>query len=237
MVILPGESIWVLDNFRRERWVDALGVQTAQADDEDSLPWLLHGPLSLERAKTPVRPLITLSPPAETATTAFVTSDRSRHLLWWSLLRNTPAGVSSSALDVAEWNTLSKAATDAQPWHQATTLPGAIAMAPLSEFFNATEFWRLAPLPQAIIDDANTQIPHHRNVVVATENRDLILAYVPEDRSVSLSTRVLPPRSVATWFDPRTGTTSPANAIGSTGSYRFETPGLGDWLLVLKARK
>lgn len=73
--------------------------------------------------------------------------------------------------------------------------------------------------------------------MVATENRDLILAYVPEDRSVSLSTRVLPPRSVATWFDPRTGTTSPANAIGSTGSYRFETPGLGDWLLVLKARK
>jgi len=237
VVILPGESIWVLDSFRQERWVDALGLQTIQADNEDSLPWLLNGPLSLEREKTPARPLVTLSPPAETADAAFVTSGLSRHCLWWGLLRNTPAGVSSRALAVADWQTRPKAATADQPWHQATATPGATAMAPLSDCFDSTEFWRLTPLPQALADVPDPQIPRKQNVAVTTENRDLILVYVPEERAVSVAMRVLPPRTVATWFDPRTGNVSPANAIGGTGAYRFDTPGPGDWLLVLKARK
>jgi hypothetical protein len=46
VMLLPGETPWLLDEFRNEDWMDALGCQTARALDEDSLQWLLTGPLT-----------------------------------------------------------------------------------------------------------------------------------------------------------------------------------------------
>jgi len=237
VLVLPGESTWVLDNFRRERWVDALGVQTAQATDEDSLPWLLKGPLTLERSKSPARPLITLSPPAKTADSPFSASGLSRKVLWWNLLLNTPAGISSGASPVANWENTSKTSDQDQPWRQAMTLPSATAIAPLSDFFADKDFWRLQPVPHAVVAPPGKNPPGHQVVAAGTEARDLILAYTPENRTVILATRALPNRARAGWFDPRTGATTPANSVGGTGAYSFGTPGPGDWLLTIHARK
>ena len=237
VVLLPGESTWVLDNFRNERWVDALGFQTTQVTDEDSLPWLLNGPLALERRKLPARPLITLAPSAETANSALATTGLSRRLLWWNVLLNTPAGVSSSALDIAEWTTTPKAPTTAQPWFQATSLPGAAAIAPLNDGLASKDFWRLQSLAQAVTVQAGTKFPRNQIVAAGTEARDLLLAYIPEDRAVNLATRTLPPRATASWFNPRTGESAPARAVGGATTYNFATPAAGDWLLVLKAGK
>lgn len=237
VVLLPGESNWVLDRFRQERWVDALGIQTTQVTDEDSLPWLLNGPLSLERKKSPAKPLITLAPAAETARADLATTGLARRLLWWNLLLNTPAGVSCSAQNIAEWATNPGSRTFAQPWYQATSLPGAAAIAPLSDCFATKDFWRLQPLGSVGTVQTDTRFPRCQIVVAGTEARDLLVAYIPEDRTVSLATRAVPARATAAWFNPRTGQTIPAKADGDATIYNFATPAAGDWLLVLSARK
>jgi len=237
VVILPGESTWVLDNFRNERWVDALGLQTTQVKNEDSLPWLLNGPLSLERNKSPAKPLITLSPAAETVNSPSATSGLSRRLLWWNLLLNTPAGVSCSAADVADWTTNPRAPLTAQPWYQATSLASATAIAPISDCFSSKDFWRLKPLPPTAIRQPEIKIPRNQIVATSTELRDLIVAYVPEDRSIGIASRVLPARAGAVWYNPRTGETSSANGVSASAAYGFTTPSPGDWLLVLSAKK
>jgi len=237
VVILPGESTWVLDNFRNESWIGAIGLQTVQVKNEDSLPWLLNGPLSLERTKSPARPLITLAPAAETLNSPFTTSGLSRRLLWWNLLLNTPAGVSCCAADVADWTTTPRAPVAAQPWYQATSLASATAITPISDCFGSRDFWRLLPLSQAVIRQSEIKIPRNQIVAAGTELRDLIVAYVPEDRTIGIAQRAFPAGAGGTWFNPRTGTTTPANAVGATAAYNFATPAPGDWLLVLNARK
>ena len=237
VVILPGESTWALDNFRNERWVAALGLQTTQVKNEDSLLWLLNGPLSLERGKSPARPLIALAPAVETVNSPFANSGLSRRLLWWNLLLNTPAGVSSSAADVADWTTKPGSPPTAQPWYQATSLASATAMGPISDCFSSRDFWRLHPLTQAVLSQAEIKIPRNQNVVVGTELRDLVVAYVPDDRSIGIANRALPARASGLWFNPRTGETTPANGTAVNAAYNFATPAPGDWLLILSARK
>lgn len=238
VVLLPGESNWVLDNFRQERWVDALGLQTAQVRDEESLPWLLNGPLSLERKKSPARPLLALAPAGESAGAALATTGLSRRLLWWNLLLNTPAGVSYSAQDVSAWTTESGRLSRDQPWFQALTLPGAEAIAPLHDCIAANELWRLdQPWPRSVTAQTTARFPRTQIIAAGSEQRDLVVAYIPEDPAVNLTTASLPFRSVATWVNPRTGETIRAKAVMGSATANFATPAAGDWLLVLKAGK
>lgn len=215
VVLLAGDSTWVLDGFRRERWVDALGFQTRQVTDANALPWLLTGPLSLERRKIPARPLITLDPPAESVGSASF----SRRLLWWSLLLNTPAGVSCSAPDGAE-----PAAT-------------AEAIAPLHDFFLTKEFWRWQPALSASLNQPGVKSPQNHIAAVSTEARDVTVIYVPENRTLELAARIVPKKSTATWFNPRSGETTKASAVTAPNAFQFTTPAAGDWVLVVKAVK
>lgn len=237
VVLLPGEATWVLDNFREDRWVNAFGLQTSQVTGEDSLPWLLNGPLSLERRKSPVKPLIALAPATETANSLLATSGLSRSLLWWNLLLNTPAGVSSSAQDVSEWATVSKAQPDSQPWHQALSLPGASAMAALNDCFASKDFWQLSPVKQAILSPPDSPASRNHLVAAATEDRNLVLAYVPDAPTVKLAARALPAKANAYWLNPRTAAVGAAKVVNSSDAYEFPTPGPGDWLLLILARK
>jgi hypothetical protein len=191
----------------------------------------------LERNKTPARPLITLAPAPETINSPSATSGLSRRLLWWNLLLNTPAGVSCSAADIADWTTNPRAPLTAQPWYQATSLASATAIAPISDCFSSKDFWRLNPLPPAVIRQPEIKIPRNQIVATGTELRDLIIAYLPEDRSIGIASRVLPARANGIWFNPRTGETSAANGVNASAAYTFATPAPGDWLLVLNAKK
>ncbi len=237
VVLLPGESTWVLDSFRAEPWVNAFGLQTVQVTDEDALPWLLKGPLALERKKSPPKPLLALSPAPETTSPATANADLARRVLWWNLLLNSPAGVSSSALDVAEWTTSSNVTTEQQPWHRALLSTGARAIAPLSDCFAGREFWRLQPLPSSVLNQTETSLPRNQPVVAATENHRLLVVYVPEDRTVQLATRALPAQPQAVWFNPQSGDNAKVSATTSATSVSFATPTAGEWLLILKAGK
>jgi hypothetical protein len=238
VILLPGESIWALDGFRRERWVNVLGIQTAAVTDENSLPWLLNGPLALERQKTPARPLITIAPPAEGSGdpgAGQVTGDFARRLMWWSVLLNTPAGVSYRASEIADWNSAPKPAAAAQPWRQALSLPGASAIAPIAAGLAGKNFGRLELFPQALATQPGLQSPQLHTAVTSTGNRDMIMFYTPEERAVTVAIQKIPSRTKAAWLDPRTGESQAASGTDSNAATRrFVTPGKGDWLLVLQ---
>lgn len=110
-------------------------------------------------------------------------------------------------------------------------------MAALNDCFISRDFWRLQPLLKAVTTPAGKTLPRNQIVVAGTERNDLLVAYVPDDRAVGLTNRVLPARANASWLNPRTGATVPANPVGGNGAYNFATPGPGDWLLIVSARK
>ncbi len=68
-----------------------------------------------------------------------------------------------------------------------------------------------------------------------TEARDLTLIYSPQERIVSVATETIPPNGKATWLNPRTGETRPANSQANAANLKFETPSGGDWLLIVNA--
>jgi len=241
VIVLAGESPWVLPEFRLETWVDALGFQTTQVKDNEALPWLLQGPLSLERSKLPARPLITLAPAGEAAPTAggvqSMTADFARRVMWWSLLINTPAGVSYSARDVADWAT-TKVRDAKQPWREALALPGAGAIAPMADFFDPIEFWSLKPLAGAVIGQSGGTTLRDNVAASKSESGKLILLYVPEERVVKVLPGAWPAAAGARWFNPRTGQSRPAvAAAASPAVWEFTPPSAGDWVLLVHASK
>ena len=239
VILLPGESLWALDGFRQERWANIFGIQTTTTTDEASLVWLLNGPISAERNKTPLRPIITINPPLEGAVSKTasrnVSAELSRRLMWWSLLLNTPAGVNYAARDVSEWNTIPRPDDASQPWRQALTLPGATAMAPMAVCFAAKDFWRLEPSAKSLAKQSGFDSPITHTAAAKTEVRDLAMIYSPQERIVSLATETIPTNGKTSWFNPRTGETRAANSLANSANLKFETPTAGDWLLIVSA--
>ncbi len=241
VVVLSGEAPWVLPEFRLEPWVNALGFQTTQVRDEEALPWLLQGPLSLERTRLPVHPLITLAPAGEAAPTAggvkAMNMDFVRRVMWWSLLINTPAGVSYSAKEVSDWAT-TKVREAEQPWREALVLPGAGAIAPMAEFFDPIEFWGLRPFPGALIGQTGGGALRDFIAASKSEAGNMTLLYLPEERVVKVLPGSWPAAAEIKWFNPRTGQSRPhVVAVASSAAWEFTTPGPGDWVLVVHTKK
>lgn len=215
VLLLPGDSPWLLDEFRRESWLDALGFQTRTAVNDDGLQWLLVGPLSAEWRKVPPRPLLSLEPP--TAGTAGFGAEEARRLLWWSALLGPVAG--------ASWNT--DASLVADTW----------AVAILDDIFKPLEFSRLRPAPEVLANQPGRQSPRRHIAVVGTEAGDLILVYVPVDRRVELVAKAVPRAPKATWHNPRTGESTAANLPAAGGTILATTPAPGDWVLVVQTNQ
>lgn len=226
VILLPGESFWIYDAFRPERWADVLGVQTASVRDGNSLPWLLTGPLTQERFKQPFRPLVAIAPAAEGKIFGLggaIDGDFSRRLLWWNALLNTPAGVTYSAKDVSDWTGPAFKREASAPWREALTLPGAEAIASLTQSLAASEFWKLRPAAQF-----KEFQPHPQGLLVTgTESSDRAVIYLPEAQTITL-TGTNYSRATGVWLNPRTGESHPAGPAP-----RFTPPSPGDWVLTL----
>jgi hypothetical protein len=236
VAVLPGDSLWALDAFRLERWVSILGIQTSQAADEDSLPWLLHGPLASERAKIPLRPVIGMAPPAEVAENPArgqITGELARRLVWWNLLLNTPAGLSYQADAVASWETGTKSRKTAPPWKAALEFPGAQAIATAATTLANLEFWKFATLNLPQNSETNLRQPQNHIAAVATESPDVTLIYTPTPTELSLGDAAFTSAMRAEWINPRTGERSPARPSAPDKS-RFTSPSPDDWLLRLQ---
>jgi hypothetical protein len=246
VVLFPGETQYVLDEFRDQPWVDVFGYQTITDVTDDAVKWAVAGPFAAEWKKEPARPLIAFAPCENgfaTQSKQRFSSDDVRHAIYWSLLLTPSAGVGYSAEGVANWDTTvgpkdeQTKAADLPMWHKAMFMPGAKQVSSLAEFVNSVDFWKLRPQPKAIVSQPGNMSPRQFIAAACADPNTLSLVYVPEDWTVEVARTALPPSPSVGWFNPRTGVNSPAVAVVGGSSCQFSTPDPGDWLLVMKAGK
>ena len=246
VVLFPGANSWVLDEFENEPWVDAFGYQTGQNVDEDSLKWLLAGPLTLQWKKGLPRPLINIAPPCENGITAQgdrrVQADEVRRAIWWSLLLSPPAGVSYAAEGVWNWNQTVDPPEHARQrdlpvWKKSLFLPGAKQMSHVAGLFQTVDFWQLTPASRVLGVQPGVASPARFIAAAGTGSGRLCLAYVPEGPSIDVLRRSLPASPAARWVNPSTGESEAVTALVSGSVCHFNTPGSGDWLLVVEDGK
>jgi hypothetical protein len=70
-------------------------------------------------------------------------------------------------------------------------------------------------------------------MAAASDTRDLLVAYTPEARTIALKAG-LAPRGQAVWHDPRSGQRTAAIGQRAGEIVRFEAPGEGDWVLLVR---
>ena len=246
VLLYPGESSQLLDEFRDQSWVDIFGFKTVSDLTDQALKWTFAGPFAKEWSKLPERPLLPFLPFENTVRPQpgkRFNADDVRRAAYWSLLLAPTAGLSYGARGVADWDTSIETGTnqlqtaDLPMWQKSMFMPGAKQMAQLAKFLGSLDFGRLRPQPKLLASQPGDASPLRWTAAASTEAGDLSLVYVPEDRSIELILDSLPASPVVTWFNPRTGQNNPAVAVVSARTCQFPTPDPGDWLLVLKAGK
>jgi hypothetical protein len=246
VVLFTGQTQWLFDEFREEKWVDVFGYQSVTGDTDDALKWTFTGPFTAEWKKEPTRPLIPFAPyengVAGQSGKRF-SSDEVRHAAYWSLLLAPPAGFSYGGQGVVNWDTAAgpkdqqTGASDLPMWRKALFMPAAKQMLPLARFMNSIDFWKLRPEQKAVASQPGQQSPGRFIAAAGTEDHTFSVAYVPEDRTLELIQDGLPRSPMISWFNPRTGENRPAVAVVGGRSCQFATPDAGDWVLEVKAGK
>src|SRR5262249_36409672 len=123
------------------------------------------------------------------------------------------------------------------PWKKALVMPGAEQMAHVIEFFNSIDFWKLRPVPSGVVNNPGTQTPAKFIAAAKSDDRELMVVYVPEDRTVEVKLDSMPTSPSVTWVHPRGGEKRPAVAVVTTSTCQFPTPTEGDWILFMKLDK
>jgi len=245
VIMYPGDAYWVLDRFRKEPLVDVFGYQSGQDTADDSLAWLLFGPVAKDWKRDPTRPWINLAPAFENEPAGPDQLRNSaaavRRAAYWSVLHTPANGVSYGGHDVWDWNTnIETSAGEAgyqtiALWQKALFMPAAKKMGVLADFFNSIDFWRLHPAPELIANQPGLQAPGRFVAAAITDNKDLAVVYVPEDREVELNVKALSATSTAYWIDPATGARAPVTISFDSQTCKLSTPNAGDWLLLIQA--
>jgi hypothetical protein len=244
VILYPGQTAWVLDEFRDQDWVDAFALQNVTDTTEDALKWAFSGPFANEWNRQPTRPLLMVTPPENglgAASKKRFTAEDVRRAAYWGVLGGPPAGVSYGGLGVSDWDasTEPKEQKDLGSglplWQRALFMPGAKQMGQLGKFMNSVEFWRLRPQQDLVATQPGESATRRWLAAAATPTKNLAMVYAPEDRTVELVLETLPASPVVTWVNPRTGETSPAVAVVAGRACQFPSPDPGDWLLVVRA--
>jgi hypothetical protein len=239
----PGGMQWVWNEFKDEAWYDVVGYQSGHGDDAKTIQWLTDGDVTEDWMKLPHRPFINLEPPYE-GHIAYqskkpITADVTRRALYWSLLAAPTAGVSYGGHGVWGWDNGQKPPTDhpttgtPQPWDKALKLPGAEQMKVLSDFLHTIDWWRLRPTPMFVVNQPGNEKPERYVAAARTDEKDVMIVYIPEDRTIEIKLNALPSSPNITWVNPRTGKTSAAVAVVTTDTCQFPTPEEGDWILLM----
>jgi hypothetical protein len=243
VILDAGETYYVLDEFRREPWVDLLGYEPGQSLSEDAMQWMVAGPVTRDWRKEPYRPLVNLAAPFENEHAAQsphrANAFEVRRAEYWSLLNSASAGVGYGSYGV--WNWVADNPFNARPanynnlpmWQKCLFMPGAKQMAGVAAVFGGIDFWRFHPAPELIASQPGTVSPARHIAAARTETGDQALVYVPREKTIDLVLDAMPSAPAAVWLNARTGDRAQARlSVGDT-TCRFPTPGDGDWVLWL----
>ncbi|HZB24795.1 MAG TPA: DUF4038 domain-containing protein [Vicinamibacterales bacterium] len=244
VLLHPGGMHWVLDEFRQEPWLDIHGYQSGHGDDDKTLRWMIDGPPAKDWRGEPLRPFINLEPPYENHVAYQsgqpISPHAVRRAVYWSLLNAPTAGVTYGGHGVWGWDDGTKPPTDHAksgiplPWRKALRMPGAEQMAHVAALFTSIDFWRLRPAPEVLAEQPGATAVSKFVTAAAYPGNDVIVLYTPEPGSLTLKAEAVPEDLEASWFDPRTGRRTRATGTKERGGVRFDTPGQGDWALLLQ---
>lgn len=254
----PSGMQWNIVEFQNETWWNIIGYQSCHFGDDQSLLWLVTGPPATEWGSPP-RPIINLEPSYEghidiaqvlTHGPPFDDVDWDkfdrfdahavRRAMYWSLLVSPTAGVSYGGHGVWGWDDGTKPPVNHPmtgvplPWQQALTMPAAEQIAHLADLFGSIEWWRLRPAPELVAVQPGEISPRRHIAASRSDEGDLAVVYVPEDRHVELFLEELKADLTARWFNPRMGERIPVNHLTIEGIVQLDTPALGDWVLLLE---
>lgn len=245
--IHPGGRIWVMEEFKEEKWLDLCGYQSGHNDTDDNLRWIFSGPASTTWKTDPARPYLSLEAPYENHNGARGGKPMDalivRRAHYWSLLNAPVTGVTYGGHGVWGWDDGTKPPVDhlntgiPLPLNEAMIMPGAEQMAHLATFFNSFDYWRLRPAPEILGKQPGTLDPRKFISAARTEAKDLVVVYTPEERIVSLMIEAIPPGCTTAWINPRTGEHRVAIAVVTDRTCEFPTPDAGDWLLLIQQTK
>lgn len=243
----PGGMHWVWNEFKDERWYDFFGFQSGHGDDDKTLRWLTEGPPAEDWPKFPHKPFVNLEPPYENhiayQSKKPITADVARRAIYWSLLNTPTAGVTYGGHGVWGWDDGKGPPTDHPntgtplPWQKALTMPGAEQMKYLHDFFTTNDFWRLRPTPVFVVNNPGKNEAKRFVSAARSDMKDIMVVYVPEDRTIEVNLNSLPPSPNISWINPRNGESSPAVAVVTTDTIQLPTPSEGDWLLLIRSGK
>ena len=243
----PGGMQWVWKEFIEEKWYDIVGYQSGHGDDDKTMKWITEGPLTDDWTKLPHQPFINLEPPYENhiayQSRKPVSPETLRRAIYWSLLGAPTAGVTYGGHGVWGWDDGTKEPTDHRgtgvplAWQKALIMPGAEQMKHLAEFFASLDWWKLRPAPVMVVNNPGAQSPAKFIAGAKSDDKELMVVYVPTERTVEIKLDLMPPSPNVTWFNPRTGEKSPAVAVVTTSTCQFPTPAEGDWILFMKTDK
>ena len=104
----------------------------------------------------------------------------------------------------------------------------------LVDFMNSIDWWHLRPTPMFVVNNPGKEKPERYVAAARTDLKDLMIVYIPEDRTIEIKLTALPPSPNITWVNPRNGEKSPAVAVVTTDTCQFPTPAEGDWILLMK---
>lgn len=115
----------------------------------------------------------------------------------------------------------------------AVNLPAVAEMKHLARFFGSIRWWTLEPRHELVPYQATD--PMRRLVVAASQAGDLLVAYLPDNASITLNLAGFSAALRGRWFNPLTGGHMPAaEAVARLGNSTFSKPsGWEDALLVL----
>jgi len=238
---------WVWNEFKDEPWYSFVGFQSGHGDDEKTLRWLIEGPPTEDWVKLPHRPFVNLEPPYENhlgyQSKKPLSADFVRRAMYWSVLNVPTAGVTFGGHGVWGWDDGTKAPTDHSgtgtplSWQKQLTNGVAEQVKYMHDFFTTNEFWRLRPTPMFVVNNpGKTDIKRHVSAA-RSDNKEVMVVYIPEDRTIEIKLDSLPPSPQISWLSPRNGESSPAVAVVTTDTVQFPTPSEGDWLLLMRSGK
>ncbi|MCZ6634783.1 MAG: DUF4038 domain-containing protein [bacterium] len=232
---------WLVEEFRSEGWTDVVGYQSGHGDGEETFDWIVNGPASKDWNTEPRQFYLNMEPAYENHVAYQSKKPHSDHsvrkAIYWSLLNAPTAGVTYGGHGVWGWDDGSGPPVDHPrtgtplPWQDALVMPGAEQMVHLWDLFASIDWWRLVPDPNLLVEQPGEQAVGAHILAARSEAGDLAVVYTPEGEAVHLKGLQNGMRGV--WFDPRTGDPVSVVIVEGKESCRFESPGKGDWVLVL----
>jgi hypothetical protein len=178
-----------------------------------------------EFAKTPVRPFFLGESTYEGEHSDWGNALQARKQAWWCVL----GGGFGHAYGSPNWDMPAN-------WREILEYPGANSMKHLRTLLESRPWWKLVPDVKNLlaVEGRGPFATNDYAVTALADDASFAFSYLPAKRPLTIDLAKLSgTRVVASWFNPRTGKTTPLGDFTDKRKSVFDPPTEGDWVLVL----